>query len=201
MIQIDATFLINLPERQDRRLQAMTDLGELGIPFYLWMATKDANGRKGLVITMRSLLRYCIENDYRSVLIFEDDINPVCKDLIEIVNECMEELPDDYDLCYFGCNMHVQPNRYSGHLLNSTGMYSTHATLYSRQAIEKIIPILDETTAYDITLVKEIQKDGRCFSSIPLLFSQRTGLSDITGKTENYERFIEKRFAEKTKDL
>lgn len=201
MITIDATILINLPKRTDRRMKAMDDLSGHGIPFYLWMATEDIDGKKGLVKTMRSLLAYCVECDFKHCLILEDDIKILNPYIGQILADCIEELPDDYDLLYLGCNMHGTPQRYSKKLLQAVGMYATHAILYSRSAIEYILELLDENEAYDITLVKKVQPGMQCYCTSTMLVSQQNGFSDIEGREVDYTKFLEKRFQEKTKGI
>lgn len=201
MIQIDATILVNLPRRDDRRIKAMDDLAGHGIPFYLWMATEDKDGKKGLVKTMRSLLTYCIENDFRNVLIFEDDLKILNPYIGQLLNSCIEELPLEYDLLYLGCNMHGTPKRHSKKLLQAVGMYSSHAILYSRSAIEYILELLDDNEAYDITLVKKVQPGMQCYCVCPMLVSQHNGYSDIEGREVDYTKFLEKRFHEKTRNI
>lgn len=198
---LDATILVSLPEREDRRTKAMEELSFHQIPFYIWMATKDEDGRRGLVKTMRSLLTFCVESDFNNVLIFEDDLKIVNPGIGEIFSDCMDELPENYDLLYLGPNLSIEPKKYSAHLLRGTGMYSTHAVMYSRAAIEFILEVLDENEAYDITLVKKVQPGMQSYCTFPMLVSQHNTYSDIGKREIDYTKFLEKRFKEKTKDL
>lgn len=166
-----------------------------------WEATKNDNGRLGLIETMKRLFTSFLKTEEMQLFVLEDDFKILTDDYPEIINECIKQLPDDFDLFYAGCNLYGHCSRFSENLLKADGMYSSHAIIYSRKAIEKLLPHLDAAETYDVTLVNTIQKDGNSYCSFPLLISQQTGMSDIMNKVVNYEVFLEKRFTEKTKHL
>lgn len=195
------TYIINLPNRPDRLQTISQQLQFLGIPFNVWSAIKHENGRLGLTLTMEQLFAHCLKNNYDNVFVFEDDAKILTNEYIEIIDKCIHQLPENYDLLYAGCNLHGKCKRYSENLLIASGMYSSHSILYSRQAIEKILPLLHTYNTYDKLLVEEIQPYESSFCSYPLLVTQESGYSDIAGKEVNYDRYIEKRYNEKTKGI
>ncbi len=196
------TFIINLPNRPDRLAKIKAQLDKFGIFYYVWAATKNEDGKKGLVETMRELFAHCAGMDYDNVFVFEDDSRILSDEFLEIIYKCVLQLPKDYELFYAGCNLHGKCKRYSENLIEGTGFYSSHAVMYSKAAIFRILSLLKNyNCAYDELLVKEIQREGNTFCSFPLLVSQENGYSDIAKRNVNYEKFIEKRYEEKTNGL
>jgi len=194
-------FLVNLYERADRLEQATAELGAHGVAFKVWQAIKKEDGRMGLILTMKELFIHCLKNDYQRVLVFEDDVKILAPEFATTVANCVQQLPPDFDLFYLGCNLYGEVKKYSQNLLSANGMYSSHAVLYSKKAIRKILRLLNDAKIYDTMLVNTIQKEDNCYCSFPLLVSQHFGYSDIAKREINYEKFIEKRYAEKTKGL
>jgi hypothetical protein len=146
-------FLINLPEMTERLETSHKFLLDNGIEYTRWEATKDDNGVKGLILTMKALFIFILTcTEIENVLIFEDD----CKCLLpfnDFMNILVEQLPEDYHCLYLGCNLIARPERYSENLLKISASYCTQAIGYSRKAIEIILPLLDYVEPYDIKLM------------------------------------------------
>lgn len=198
---VDKVFVINLVEREQRLKDTTGILEYHNIDFTIWPAIKQDDGKFGLRLTMSQLFRYCLEMEYERVCVFEDDIKIVCIDFLPTVEKCLAQLPTAFDLFYFGGNIWKTPTKISENLLFTPCIYSTHAVIYSRDAIQRIINKLHQSKAYDVILVEGIQKQNMCYCAYPLLISQRSGYSDVENKNINYEVFIEKRYHEKTRGL
>lgn len=56
-------------------------------------------------LSHRNLYKHIIENKYKRVLIFEDDVIPVVESLKYIISS-LNELPEDWELVYLGYNKH-----------------------------------------------------------------------------------------------
>lgn len=128
-----------------------------------WFCT---DGIKGCALSHRKAWELMIERGYSRILVFEDDaIIPGNFD--EKVRHIMARLPDDYEIVYLGCRyycsnknftekfghqlMDSAPKPFDEEIVKVSGSLGSHATLYTRTAIEKIIhePI---TTHIDIQI-------------------------------------------------
>jgi len=196
---VDELFIINMQVREDRLKETIAELERHHIKANVFLAQYKRNGVEGLRNTMEYLLQYCIDNRYERVCLFEDDIKIMQPNFNELALYCTMQLPDYFDLFYFGANLWRKPVKFSSNLMVGTSMYSTHAIIYSRKAMEFILAKIKQLTIpYDALLVDTIQQYGRCFCAYPLLMSQRSGYSDIKKKVVNYDKYIEKRYEERT---
>lgn len=199
----DRTFLISLPEREDRRISATKILNELEIDFELVPAIKHEIGYLGLVQTMQKVFMEALEKGYNRVLVFEDDLKHLeSKEVtIETMGKVVEQLPADFDLLYFGCNCaNGLHGFFSDNLLPVKMAFATHATAYSKRVMEAICKneILEPV---DNWLVRVIQPHGRTFCTYPMVFTQQPGESNITGGFIDWSRFLEHRFNAEIKKL
>lgn len=194
------TFVVSLKSRPERLAAATKELKQHNIPFTLWEATKNENGRLGLIQTMRGLFEHCIKKGLENVTVFEDDIKLLNLPLL-VLGKCFSQLPDDWHIFYLGPNLAKPPNRHSENLLKVRFAYSSHACIYSKRAIELILEQIDSATVYDIFLVEKIQSKGKSFCAFPMIAVQSSGWSDIEQRDVNYERFLQKRYYQQTKFL
>lgn len=203
MITYD-TLIVSLKEREDRRANVFKEFSAVGVPpvFSVWYATKDEDGRQGLIKTMREIFANRLSSDDQTpLLIFEDDMKIINPGYQKNLAKCLSQLPPDFDLMYLGCNLSGFCIRYSDNLISASGMFSSHAILYSRAAMESILPDLEGASTYDGALVEGIQQRGKCFCTYPMLVSQTDGYSDIMKKEVRYQRFLEDRFARRTAEV
>lgn len=191
----------NLPERTDRLERITKLLWDYGIEATIWEATKHTDGRLGLVITMQGIFRWCLQEGYERVFIMEDD----CEILVSAgefhitMDNCCEDLSKIQWDCFYAGVQH--PKAFTGwrtpNLLNVTNGYSTHATGYSKKAMEFVVgnPIQEPL---DNFLARELHKQGTSFCSYPLLCSQYAGYSDIDKDHKDWGIIIKKTFQEST---
>ena len=77
-----AVFVINLPERVERKKHVSDTFESFNIPFITWSAIKNEDGKKGLRETMRLLFLHCIAAGYKRVCVFEDDAKIIRQNLV-----------------------------------------------------------------------------------------------------------------------
>lgn len=202
-MKIDKTYIISLPERRNDRLIPLEHhLKEYNWGYELFTAIKNNNGIIGLLETMGKLLTHILfDTNYETVLICEDDFR-FLREPMPIIEKCFEQLPDNFDLLYLGCNLwQHEVKKYSENLIRLYDAYSTHSIVYSREGLEKAHQALYPINAkipYDYVLKNNVMCEGKAFCCYPLLATQVSGYSNITNKIMNYERLIEKRFNERT---
>ena len=59
-------------------------------------------GQLGAYYSIREMIKYAHDMDFESVLIFEDDFKPLCKNFIVNVNQALLQLPSEWDLFLLG---------------------------------------------------------------------------------------------------
>lgn len=193
----DGIFLINLVHRTDKLEASTKVLNDLEIPFELVSAIHDPEFPcRGLVRTMQGIMFKALEQGFNRILIFEDDIQLlVSKDEFnETMNGCVEQLPEDADILFLGCNVAGGLHEfYSKNLLPVRLAFATHACSYSKKAMQAICrqPILEPV---DNFLVREFQPTAKCFVSYPFLMGQLPGHSDIGGDFVDWTRFLSSRY-------
>lgn len=195
------TFLINTSDEigQQRLPVAMAELEKYGIKAKRYEAIYNKKcGWLGLIQTMRILFE---ENRNEDILIFEDDIVILREDFNEIFGKVLEQLPNDFDCLYLGCNLLVTPTKVSDNILKVSSAYSSHAVLYSKKCIDLMLSLWDEKKPYDGFLLHKIQPYGKCFCTFPMLVSQRKGVSNIFEYEPLKQVGIESIYDVKTKEI
>jgi GR25 family glycosyltransferase involved in LPS biosynthesis len=115
----DKVFVINL-DKDKERLNAFDKCMELNSIKYERLPAVDGskvkndprltdfcnmfctNGIKGCALSHRTIWEKMVENNYKNVLVFEDDA-VVDKEFDKNLQHIWNHLPKDYDIIYFGC--------------------------------------------------------------------------------------------------
>ena len=204
---IEKVFVINLESRSDRLSIVDYLMNNQGIAYERFPAIKNENGAKGLVLTIRELFTKCINEGIKTVLILEDDADFLLPNIKSYIEQSYKELPPDYLMFYLGINLLSEPERISQNILRIDQAYSSHAIIYKREAMEYLLPLLDDNKPYDVTLRDTIQTTKRCYASFPMVITQRVDKSDISGeimimgKPTNYRTIMATTYATHTKNL
>ena len=201
---LDKIYLVNLSFRTDRLLAATEVLEKYEIPHQRINAVHDAEqGARGLRDTMLHIFNDAIENNHENILVLEDDVVFVVdKEFVDAtMNQVVKQLPPNYFLCYLGGQPTAGfPNFYSDNLLPAIQFFATHAVMYSKQGIKEI---MTRGLGYPIDnwMVSNIQTQGNCYCTNPMLASQRPDKSDIGGQFISWVPFIDQRFQQKLNEL
>lgn len=181
----------------------MTD--KYSIPFERVSAIHDKQqGARGLMDTMVELFNDAVEKKVQHLLVFEDDAEIVVgKDEFHLtMNNIIEQLPENYHLCFLGCQLTSNGCRFhSANLIKVQKAFSTHAVLWSLQGMKEVLsrgfgfPI-------DNWLVDHIEPLGNSYCTYPFLVSQRDGISDIGGGNFiSWKPFLEHRFLQQLNNI
>jgi hypothetical protein len=158
----------------------LTELNKYNIPFEFFDATKDDNGVRGLVESMKRLFAHALEKKQQRAIVLEDDVefllNPV-----DFLKEIIPQIPKDFQLFHLGLNLLAPPKRISENVLKVVDCYSTHAICYSKEGMEICLQRLNEVPLqpYDIFIRSELLCRGQSFCCFPMLATQRESYSDI----------------------
>lgn len=196
-------FVINLPERTDRLLEVAEELYKWNIPYELVNAIKHENGAEGLRLTVEKIFREAVENEWESVMIFEDDAMFVesCGNPNITMNEVVKQLPPTWDILYLGAQCTTGFKlRKSPNLLLVENAFATHAWALSLHGMKEIL-MAGLDAPIDNCIVAKIQHHGNTYITYPLLCTQRPGVSDIGNTFINWQPFIETRYYQKLGEL
>ena len=119
----DKIYCINLDRREDRWDETLVELNKWGLSDYIsrYSAvdgntlnndTTINNGELGILNTHINIISEAKENDYKNILILEDDIE--FTEEIKNLDEYMSLVPSDWDMIYFGGNH----NKHMGKQIN-----------------------------------------------------------------------------------
>lgn len=205
-------YCINLDERTDRWEQAQIEFNKLGIADFVerWPAIKNDDGNLGCTLSHMSIIKHCIENDYKNVLIFEDDVLFV-EDDVEKLKKALNDLFEmgNWDLFYIGST--IDPNvgrfnRVTDEILKTNFAYTTHAYAANKQVFTPMVEAWERMisrghTIVDTTLTSEIiRKRGKSFVMDPIYAIQQPGFSNIgNNDIDSYEWMVE--FFNKVKNI
>lgn len=203
-LKIDATYVISLPEREDRRIETDKILKECGIDYKVYSATKMDNGAEGIKYSLKNLLECCLEFGMENILVFEDDVSVIFPvgEFKLLIDLCTSQLPSKYDMLYLGVNHFTKFSAvYGSNLLRVYNGYGLHSVIYSKRGMTKVLNMEDKGEPIDVQIRNQIQPDGLCFAAFPILCSQRPSFSNIENKNVDYSIYIEGRFKKNTKHL
>ena len=212
----DRIFCITL-EGQIERQQAMTLFFEkLGINNIEYFIAKR-HPRGGLVGCFDShyqVCKICKDNNYKNVLIFEDDVITTPAYSISKIVEMVDFMKIDKTWEYFalGYGPHYDNNslikvsilnifnapKINKHIINYTGT-TTHAYCLSERGINKVLqnaPIEMsniDVMHYDVWLFTKILNPKKCYASIPLLFDQIWCFA-TTNKYDKFDEYVTRQF-------
>lgn len=194
----------NLAERKDRFTRMKQMLFDYGIEAVISEATRHEDGRLGLIITMKEIFKWCLEQNFKRVIIFEDDCDIIVNvdEFHSVMDNCCEDLKNmNWDLFYMGVQHPASFFKWATpNLLRVSMGFSTHAVGYSRRAMEFVLQShIDEP--FDNFLVREFQKYNTSYCSYPILCSQIAGHSDICKDWIDWSQFIKPTFDKNVKDI
>jgi GR25 family glycosyltransferase involved in LPS biosynthesis len=217
----DAGFIINLPERVDRREEVIKKMEELGITGYEFVDGVKFEEpewiRYGCTQSFINIFNRAIENNYESIIIFEDDItqtDQITKEEIDKIFEIWEEQIKNYDLIALGTrplwdSKVIKDSEYFGTITNCL---CAHAFFYKKEFIKYIVENLscfkDESCPYYKVVIDEFISDccshneickipNRLFKvgiTIPMMFSQKPSYSDNERGFVNFQGWIQDSF-------
>lgn len=198
----DAVYVINLDFRQDRwdSISKMAEAAELHIERFDAVKAVDidlAKHRIGTRVKKQSCIactmshfniyRDALAKGYNKVLILEDDAD-VPVDFYEQVENLFETNDlSDFDLLYLGCADKYPNVPVSDNLAISQFSLLTHALLFTRQGMEKVINWVDTADdgkcrmTIDVFLAETLQPFNKTYQAVPAIVTTITSHSDLAG--------------------
>jgi GR25 family glycosyltransferase involved in LPS biosynthesis len=198
-------YFTNMDYRPDRRAQIEhllvhgLHVSPVRMPGVVYTGTSNKrwNGFIGCGLCHLEILKVA-QAQNQNILIFEDDALLI-NDYTNIIQNAINELPENWDMLYLGGNICSHITRVSSHLGRLTHAQSTHAYGVNKNFLDELIDYLEPrkyTQVIDITYASEIIPTHNCFITIPMIAIQRADKSDIEGQFVNYPSWMEARFFE-----
>lgn len=180
--------------------------------------SKQERASAGNLLSHYALLIKAFENKDENVFIFEDDFKMVLpfKETFNILSKIERELPLDYDLFFLGTRIIKDPifvgkeapkvASFSENLYKIDCSLTTHAVLYSKKGIEKILKKLiiydhesllryiKEYFSVDWFYAREIMPISDCYTPKTCLCSQHSGRSSTNDKFVEADKLIQESY-------
>jgi hypothetical protein len=180
-------YVINMPNRTDRKERMKTLLQEMGIynAIFVTPVVVDTLDPRfpGLNKNQQSLNKTLIEKIFptartNAILIFEDDLMPMIspKDIVPRIQQIMKEAPKDWDMIFLEYCMEMCPltKKVSPALRKGYKPYCTAAVIYKRDSLSKMSDcMIQEKKLTDFAYVECIKKGSIVpYIADPPLFAQ-----------------------------
>ena len=209
---VDKVYVINLEKDSERLETITTSLNEQNIEFQRFNAvlgstvgedsrvTKACNsfctdGMKGCAISHRSIWENMIENNYKYIMILEDDAH--IKSSFDIDLQLLwDDVPEDFDILYLGSHFYCgdtslyntittaafskKVNEVSSNVYQVEGCGGFHAYIISQSCAKKFI---DEKISFhiDIEVMKYIKDNNlKAYAYQPVLVTSGNNVSNLS---------------------
>ncbi len=123
-------------------------------------------------------------------LVLEDDVK--FHDSFGAFPEFWKEVPEDWDLVYFGANHNgTNPPQVMDKIVKVNGSFTTHAMVVKSTMYDALIELWSKPVAQVDVLLSSLHSKFNCYCFTPNLVGQMPGFSDILNKEVNYDHFLD----------
>lgn len=199
---MDNIYVINLPERTDKREKVESQLKDLTkFTYSFFDAIKFNPGHIGCALSHIHVMKDAKEKGKKYVIVFEDDVElnvsleTFEEKLLQITEFCQN--PDNdkhWDIILLGANLITQPKQKISLVEESIGLYkykhafTTHCMIWSERVFDKFIQM---ETGYRNKKIGPIDMHTNDIEKklvlCPFLCDQADGISDIHQKFTTYK--------------
>jgi len=186
----DKIYCINLDERTDRWELAKQEFESVGITNYTrFSGVKMEDGRSGCRESHINIIKDAKINDYKKILIFEDDFVFVNKDQ-NLISNILEQISKiGYDLFYLGATVEPNYGRFqivSENIVRTNFAFTTHAYSVSSRLYDLILSEAPFHPIIDVYYQQRIVSRGNSYIANPMICLQRNTYSDVEKKEIDY---------------
>ena len=192
-------FVINLARRPDRREHFEAEMATIGVTCVERFDAIDYGpdlGNHSCTASHRAVLDLIVQRGLQRAFIFEDDATlrePFRDSFNEEVAPVLREIPDDYDMLYFGGHYAEDPRGWhSRHLILMGAMKTTSSygvTLKSARELRDLIPVGSGDSIDN--LYANYNATKRCYITEPRFFVQYNNYSDLQRRQMNNSACME----------
>jgi GR25 family glycosyltransferase involved in LPS biosynthesis len=174
-------YCINLAHRTDKWKQTISECDKLGIHVKRVEAIAESSGWEGCRKSHLSIL----SKAKPMFMILEDDVK--FTGTMHDIEQCMSDLPSDWDMLYLGANLQAPIEKYSDKLYRLKSAYGTHAIIYnSQRVVDFIVQKNAGGRKIDVFYAEQVMEKFNVFATRPMLATQRPSLSDISQSYQYY---------------
>lgn len=196
-------YVINLKERQDRKLHILNQLEKINCKEYTLFEgvngnleknnTRLKNGMFGLIKTYLKIYEDWSKSDKDDIMIIEDDCLFVDNFNIKF-SEYINNVPSDWDMLYFGANHNyhigMKTTQINNKCIKLNNSYSAHCVLLKKHVFIELINNIKNFSIENDVMMANLQKKYNAYSSNELLATQIQSYSNIENKFVNYDWLI-----------
>jgi hypothetical protein len=197
---VDKIYCINLDKRTDRWEKCESIFKHNNIKVDRFSAIDGSKmeyenkkllpGEIGVIRSNLEIVKIAKKNNYKNVLIFEDDVE-LCENFNIKFNEYIGQIPNDWSFIYLGGNHVGGYNHVTDNVAKTNYSFAIHAIIINQNVYDQILQILpEEKEQVDVTYAK-LQKIFPSYVFRPHLAWQRKDFSDIQGGVVDYD-FLKK---------
>ena len=198
----DKIYCINLDSRPDRWEECLEEFKKIGIDDIVerFPAIELTPGIAGCTKSHYEIIKLCKKNNFKNVLIFEDDVTFTNSDIISTIDSAISQLESknlSYDMLYLGGNLKQDKTknfRIDSNLAVLTFCKTTHAFAISNSIYDKFLNAYEsiDWNQYrnwhhsnpnryniDVWYIKNIQCLGNTYGVYPSIAEQRESYSNL----------------------
>jgi glycosyl transferase, family 25 len=147
-----------------------------------WTGT---SGAFGCLLSHLATVRAARDAGAHILLIFEDDVE-FAPEFARRSAHAFAQLPDNWDMLYFGCIHRSRPERISESVARVTRAFSTFAYALRRSAFAPFLSVNEAALdPIDVNLGR-LQAELACYCFLPHLAWVEPGFSDVQGMAEDH---------------
>ncbi|MCZ6672767.1 MAG: glycosyltransferase family 25 protein [Verrucomicrobia bacterium] len=181
---------INLDRRTDRWMRFETRMNESGLDRIIRFSAVNgteqvlpddwrySSGAYGCLQSHFEMVREARAKNWPHVLVMEDDVI-LHPEFNRLFNVYLEELPDDWDLLYFGGIHDQEPNPVTEHVVRLTRTYCTFAYALHHRVYDAFIKLNTEASSPVDVNNFQLQASQNCYGFHPPLAWVEEDFSDI----------------------
>jgi len=144
-------------------------------------------GAIGCSVTHLFVAKYAKQLNLKNYLVLEDDVDFI-DDLNPIFETISREIPNNWDLLYFGGNhFSGKPTQYSQHLYRLNWTVTSHSIAVNSKMYDSLIKKLAKISRPVDCNYAKLLKESNSFVTNPHLAWQRTGYSDVQTSVQGYD--------------
>jgi GR25 family glycosyltransferase involved in LPS biosynthesis len=197
ILRSDNTYCINLINRTDRYNAVIERFKKQGIDPIFWQVMPHNIPEIGCFQSHTAIIKHAQIVGKKIITVFEDDVVFLITNVKGMVNEIMNQLPNNWEILYLCANTHLKLKQFSDNLFVADTVYNTAAIVYNLVSIygkyECFKHAHDIPMPYDKWIAETVQPYKKCFVAYPLICTQEAGYSDIAKGNTDY-LFIEERY-------
>lgn len=193
-------FVINLKKRTDRLKHIQNELDKINCDSYHLIEAVDGReinqpamiryGALGLVMTYFKIYEQIKNNPTEEIILVEDDC-VFSENFCENLDYFLNELPNDWNIIYFGGNhnptLAPPPVKLTNHVSKVHHTYSAHCVVLKTKVFFELIEIL-KTLRYQTDVgLSFLQKKYPSYTTSKKITWQVPSYSDIENKLVNYD--------------